>query len=397
MKKGNVYIKYFLVIIAALIMAFFRIRNKDQIKMVITGQSLIKVDPRKHWKNPFKTVVPVLKKADVAFTNFEMAVDENCGLPKNYNVVLGKPECKNGFPGNTNRPHAVNENVMEYLSSINFKLMSLSNNHAWDLGNCGIKATIKAAEKYGVVHAGTGLNIKDATDPGVINVKGVKIALIAATTSKDKRSVVLAGQNRPGVNGVWTGWKQDWERNINAVKEAKNKYDFVVFYQHFQIDQKDAQGNGKYEHKNVNDKFIWQEEFAKAVIDAGADMYIAHGDRIFDGVEIYKGKPIFRQFGGFCYQGLKKPGMYDEKVWQGLLGKLVLKNKKIIRMEFLPVSIDEGTFEEYGKGPEFFEKRGFPTIVKNDLGLEILKRFKKKSEKYGAKIEIEKYKAVIDL
>ncbi|MFQ5603513.1 MAG: hypothetical protein ACE5HS_09625 [bacterium] len=50
--------------------------------------------------------------------------------------------------------------------------------------------------------------------------------------------------------------------------------------------------------------------FAKVVIDTDAGMFIAHGERIFDGLEIYKGRPIFRQFGGFSYQGFQSEGSY---------------------------------------------------------------------------------------
>ena len=35
------------------------------------------------------------------------------------------------------RKLTVQENIMEFLSSMNFKLQSLANNHAWDLGDCG--------------------------------------------------------------------------------------------------------------------------------------------------------------------------------------------------------------------------------------------------------------------
>lgn len=88
--------------------------GKPEIKLAIVGQSLIKVDPRKHWIDPFSSVKPIIESADVGFTNFEMAVDNNCGLPDDYQVMLGKPALGSDRPGNTNGPHAVYENVMEF-------------------------------------------------------------------------------------------------------------------------------------------------------------------------------------------------------------------------------------------------------------------------------------------
>ncbi len=370
--------------------------GKAEIKLVVVGQSLIKVDPRKHWPGPFGSVKPILAAADVGFTNFEMAVDNDCGLPDDYQVMLGKPALGNDRPGNTGGPHAVHENVMEFLASMNFKFQSLANNHAWDLGDCGIRATIARAEKYGVTHAGTGNSLEEATQAAMIEVKGMKIALIAATTSRDDREI-LPTESSAGVNGVWTGWTEDWDRNIEAIKSAKRNADFVIYYQHFQIDQKDADGKGKYSHKEVGDMREWQEAFAKAIIDAGAGMFIAHGERIFDGVEIYKGKPIFRQFGGFSYQGLQAQGAYDPLVWEGLLGMLTITDRTVSTIEITPLALNEGNEKEYGDAIEFREKRGFSEVATGALAAKILNRFKDLSAKYGTTVKVKGETAIVEI
>jgi len=370
---------------------------KAEIKLVVVGQSLIKIDPRKRWPEPFGSVKPILESADIGFTNFEMAVDNNCGLPDGYQVMLGKPGLGNDRPGNTRGPHAVHEDVMEFLSSMNLKLQSLANNHAWDLGDCGIKATIAAAQKYGVTHAGTGNTLEEATRAAIIEVKGMKIALIAATSSRDERDVILPKASSAGVNGVWTGWSEDWDRNIAAVKSASQNADFVIYYQHFQIDQKDADGKGKYGHKKAGDMHRWQETFAKAIIDAGAGMFIAHGERIFDGVEIYKGRPIFRQFGGFSYQGLQDEGAYDPLVWEGLLGMLTIRDGTIRSIEITPLALNEGNQKEYGDAIEFREKRGFSEVARGAQATKILDRFNDLSAKYGTSVKIEGEKAIIEI
>ena len=370
---------------------------KVEIKLAVVGQSLIKIDPRKYWSNPFGSVKSIIESADVGFTNFEMAVDNNCGVPDNYQVMTGKPGLGSDRPGNTSGPHAVQDNIMEFLSSLNFKLQSLANNHAWDLGDCGIRATIASAKKYGVTHAGTGNNLEEATQAAILELKGVKIALVAATTSRDERELILPTDSSSGVNGVWTGWQEDWNRNINAVRSARQNADFVIYYQHFQIDQKDADGKGKYGHKKVGDMLTWQEAFAKAIIDAGAGLYIAHGERIFDGVEIYKGRPIFRQFGGFSYQGLQSEGTYDPLVWEGLLGMLTIEDGYIGSIEIVPLKINEGIEKEYGDAIEFREKRGFSEVATGPMSAKILKRFKDLSEKYGTSIKMEGGRAFIKI
>ena len=55
-----------------------------EVTLAITGQALIKLDPRLIAETPFATVQPIVASADVAFTNFEMAVNgetNTCGVP----------------------------------------------------------------------------------------------------------------------------------------------------------------------------------------------------------------------------------------------------------------------------------------------------------------------------
>jgi len=279
--------------------------GEPEITLVVAGQALIKKDPRLHWEHPFGSLEPILQSADVAFTNFEMSVgsgDDRCGLPQDYETFLGEPSLsRDERPGNTSGPHAVDSPVMEFLADLGFDLMSLANNHAWDLGDCGVAATQEAAAALGVTFAGTGPDVSSATAPAYIDVEGVRIGLVAATTSHDERSLI-----HHAVNGVWTGWQDDWDRNLAAVREAASRADFVIYYHHFQIDEDefaevvpgDSTGDG---HLWLEDVPGWQTNFARAILDAGASVYLGNGHRAFDGVEIYNGKPLFRQIGGLAY------------------------------------------------------------------------------------------------
>lgn len=216
---------------------------------------------------------------------------------------------------------------MEFLADLGFNLMSLSNNHAWDLGDCGVEGTRAAAEANGVVHAGVGSDISEASAPGYLTVGDFTIALVAATTSHDERAVI-----GHAVNGVWTGHREDRDRNIAAVQTAAAHADFVLFYQHFQIDLDEFDGlapgaetgDG---HVWVDDVAAWQTSFARAVLDAGASMYVGHGHRAFDGIEVYDGKLLIRQLGGLAYQGLNPEiGGYDEhRPWDGLLAEVIIR------------------------------------------------------------------------
>ncbi len=376
----------------------------SEIRLVVAGQALIKKDPRIRWEDPYGSLRPTLARADVAFTNFEMAViggDDRCGLPDDYEVALGTPRLDpETRPGNTSGPHAARPDVMAFLSELGFNLMSLSNNHAWDLGDCGVSATRAAADAYGVAHAGTGPDIATATRPSYLADGDFTIALVAATTSHDARSAI-----GHAVNGVWTGREEDRQRNLAAVREASENADFVLYYHHFQLDLDefadlspgDSTSDG---HLWVADVAEWQADFAREVLDAGASMYVGHGDRAFDGIEIYKGKPLIRQLGGFAYQGLNPEiGGYDEyRPWEGLLADMVVRNGRVEEITFLPLDLDEGeTYRADYDDVEFLSRRGLAELARGPLADSILRRFRDLSAGYGTTVEVGEAGAVLSI
>lgn len=394
------------VICAALVLvsACARPAADDEIRLVVTGQALIKKDPRHRWENPYGTLRPILKRADVKFTNFEMAVLPEvgaCGLPAGYEVSLGTPRLSlSKRPGNVGNPHAVSPEVMEFLADLGFNLMSLSNNHAWDLGDCGVAATRASAARHGVVHAGVGKDPTEASAPAYLSVRGSKIGLVAATTSHDERSAI-----GHAVNGVWTGWQEDWDRNLASVREAASYADFVIFYHHFQIDSDEFRSVSPGEttedgHHWVKDVAAWQTDFARAVLDAGASMYLAHGNRAFDGIEVYNGKLLIRQFGGLAYQGLNPTiGAYDKyRPWEGLVGEVLIRSGQAVRLELTPLDLDEGEAyrSEFGD-LEFLSRRGLAKVATGPLADSILGRARDLSSRYGAEFVLSGSKAILKI
>jgi poly-gamma-glutamate synthesis protein (capsule biosynthesis protein) len=389
---------------AVLVPACAETPPEPEITLVVAGQALIKVDPGLSWEHPFGSLRPILQNADVAFTNFEMAVKSEvgaCGVPGEYVVVRGEPRLTpEERPGNSGGPHAVDASVMEFLATLGFNLMSIANNHAWDLGDCGVAATRAAADAYGVRYAGAGPDLATATAPAYLPVKGMTIGLVAATTSHDGRDAI-----HHAVNGVWTGRQDDRDRNLAAVREAAAHADFVIYYQHFQIDvdEFDSIAPGevtKDGHGWVEDVSEWQTEFARAVLDAGASMYVGHGHRGFDGIEIYKGKPLIRQLGGLAYQGLQPGiGYYDRyRPWEGLLAELTIRDGAVFRIEFTPLELDEGeAYRSDYNDVGFLTRRGLAEVATGDRADEILVRLRELSAKYGSELTIADERAVLEL
>jgi poly-gamma-glutamate synthesis protein (capsule biosynthesis protein) len=324
----------------------------DDLDVVLLGQALIEHDPRSSTESPLESVVPLLAGADVVFTNLEVS------------VCAKDAECQ---PTRTDEYfHGAGPRVIDYLDSIGVNLLSLANNHAWDYGSRGILSGIEEASSRGIVHAGTGKAIGDAVAPAYLDVRGTRVALVAAASAKLKPEAPATSE-RPGVNVLLPDDAEAWERNIASIREAAGEADLVIAYQHLQ-------SLGTHE---------WQRDWAKATIDAGADIYVSHGEPVLSGVELYNGGLIFYGLGNFIFHTRSEIGHYPREVWESLVVRLSLKDGHLDGAELIPVVIDEGE-----PGPDFLQKRGYPSIAQGGEATAILQAVVEASRAYGTEIEV---------
>jgi poly-gamma-glutamate capsule biosynthesis protein CapA/YwtB (metallophosphatase superfamily) len=94
---------------------------------------------------------------------------------------------------------------------------------------------------------------------------------------------------------------EDIEDNLRWIKEARRQADWVLvsFHSHQFAHKSVASAATKIDLKEPAD-FV--PAFARAAIDAGADIFVGHGSHTPLGIEIYKGKPIFYSVGNFIFQ-----------------------------------------------------------------------------------------------
>ncbi|WP_243682181.1 CapA family protein, partial [Sinorhizobium medicae] len=94
----------------------------DRFTLALTGQSLIKHDIRDIRTPAFQDVQSLLRQADLSFTNFE-------------GTILGT---HGGWPLKGSFFGCSDPAVLDALGAIGFQALSLSNNHAFDLGPSGV-------------------------------------------------------------------------------------------------------------------------------------------------------------------------------------------------------------------------------------------------------------------
>jgi poly-gamma-glutamate synthesis protein (capsule biosynthesis protein) len=77
-------------------------------------------------------------------------------------------------------------------------------------------------------------------------------------------------------------------------------------------------------------------EFARAVIDAGADVFFGHSAHVFHGIEIYHDRPIFYDVGDFVDDYAVDPHLRND---QGLLFRLQVEAGGVRFIELVPLQI----------------------------------------------------------
>ena len=176
---------------------------------------------------------------------------------------------------------------------MSFDLLSLSNNHAGDLGEAGLLSTIEETTRRGFTVAGTGRTLDEASKPGYLTRPTGKVALVAMASSAIPPDRI-ATATRPGVNHVaqrnGVVDPADSARVLAAIEIAAEQADWVVVYQHDHYWAPDWQQTPD-----------WKKAWCRACIDAGATTFVSHGVPILHGIEIYKGRPIFHGLGNFVF------------------------------------------------------------------------------------------------
>lgn len=289
-------------LMAGLIAAGRQAPSPQPLTITLTGQSMLRSDLRATAPKAVPVIAGLLK-GDVVFTNFEGAI----ALP-GQSVSEGR-----GFLA---PPEA-----LDALKAVGFNLLSLSNNHAFDLQAAGIRNTIGEANRRQIVHAGIGNTLSEASAPAYLKTPRGTVALVSSASG-----LIAAGgmatATSPGVNelrikagdkdntarddmpgaGPNVPYAEDAERILNSIREARQKADLVIVYQH----------NHVFSNRSFTSVFTyglperlapneWLKKWVHAEIDAGADIVVMHGAPLLHGVEFYRGKPIFYDLGNFIY------------------------------------------------------------------------------------------------
>jgi poly-gamma-glutamate capsule biosynthesis protein CapA/YwtB (metallophosphatase superfamily) len=177
----------------------------------------------------------------------------------------------------------------------------LSNNHVRDWGEAGLIDTLQTLKGAGILTAGAGRNLTEASQPAIVNVKPRRRVLVfgLGLQSSGIPGHWAAAADRAGVRLLPDLSKEAAEMLASEVLSQKQPGDIVALSVHWG-------SNWGYEVTSS------QQAFAHAVIDLGAcDILHGHSSHHARPVEIYKGKLILYGCGDFIndYEGI--PGFEE--------------------------------------------------------------------------------------
>lgn len=170
------------------------------------------------------------------------------------------------------------------VKSLGVNVVSLANNHIYDLGHNGLVNTIEQLKKLGIQYCGAGNNLEEASRPAVVEVNNKKLAFLAYCDYQDKTVgyVPFAEAGKSGVNPMYTA------HVLSEIQKYKKIYDYVFVITHWGT-----------EHTYFPLPEVWK--LSRQMVQAGADGIIGgHTHRVQPILDI-EGKPVIFSLGNFSF------------------------------------------------------------------------------------------------
>jgi len=221
-----------------------------------------------------KNVSPLLKSADVAFGNLEGVLldggepEKKCKNPKACYLFRSPPR------------------YAKLLATAGFDVMSLANNHALDFGEEGRDSSMRALSRAGIRHSGR------EGETASWRHNGLRYAMIAFSPTRGSWDLI------------------DFEQHLPVIAELADEHDILIVSFHG-----GAEGSEGVERLGFGMEYAYGERrgdvvaFARAAIDAGADLVIGHGPHIPRAMELYNDRLIAYSLGNFAtYYGISVAG-----------------------------------------------------------------------------------------
>ena len=216
------------------------------------------------------TTLPLLRAADTVVANLECAITRQQTpttlIPKVFHF----------------RADPVAADV---LRAGNVRCVSLANNHSLDFGEEGLFDTLDTLDQAAIAHTGAGRTLGQAASPAMVRLPGLTLGVVGLT---DNEPAFAATTHAAGTHYV--DIESGPPPGIGLAQLASHcrerRADLAILSLHWGPNM-------------VTAPPVQFRKFAHSAIDAGFDLIHGHSAHLFQGVEIYRERPIFYDTGDF--------------------------------------------------------------------------------------------------
>lgn len=401
---------------------------KSPFKLFVAGQSLIHESHMSADDPGAGALRSLLSRSDVTFTNLET-------------TILGR---HGGWPLKGSYFGYSKPDVLRKLQEMGFNMISLANNHAFDLGPSGILSTLEEAEAYGFLHGGLGRDKMKAGGMATKPLSGRNFGLLAMDAGPGPNIMYADDRDgdrmaRPGVNRLAARriFEVDEKRfnQLRAIQETfetsplelanyaqpedppvvtEDELDFygTVFHrsrecrrrviveresaaaQLRQIGDCAEQGHFvvaylHHHHWEPNWQTVpeWVRDFAYDCIDAGAKIFVSHGVPALQPIEIYAGAPIFYGLGNFIFQTSNTDTFWKaSEVWRSVVATCQYDTAdRLVGIDLHPIAVGGGHVAEESAATARWSA---PALANGQVGQDILGDLAVRCRDYGTSIRM---------
>lgn len=279
-------------------------------------------------------IMTLFSQSDINIVNLECPINN-----ENNDIKI----IKNG-------PHLqTTDEIIEHLKALNIGAITLANNHILDFGNVGLMNTLKKCKENNIITTGVGKNLKEASEPVIIEKNDLRIALVNFCENE----WCIATEDTAGANPL------DIVENYNQIKKAKAVADFVLVIIH-----------GGNEFYNLPSPRM--VKLYRFFADCGATAIIGHHTHCISGLEVHNNVPIFYGLGNMLFTNAS-----DNDSWfTGLTIKLNLQKGQLIKWDLIPTSQSKESFslnilEDEKKDNVINEIESYSAIIVDEKKLKV--------------------------
>ncbi len=270
--------------------------------------------------------------------NHQWAWENISDFLEKYDFVIGNLESptdeKGSYSGDKNMVFHAPIELINTLGNYWFQILNLANNHAMDQWESGLFLTKNLLGIQGIKTTGVGENQEEAWKPSIIEKDGIRIAFFWANYSS-------YNDNGSGKND-FIARMQDTEMMQNAIKNITSQVDYIVVMMH---------AGQEYTYTTTN----LQESFAKAAIEAGANLIIGSHPHWVQRIEKYQSGYIFYSLGNFIFDQ-----EFSQETKSGLAVEITIKKES------------DGIKDTFSLHPITIENYGQPRLANEEEKIRIL-------------------------